>query len=109
MPNELTEIVRKNIVARSEEIGISQKYLAGLVGLTPESLSKIRTGKMSFRLERLADFARALRCTPAYLVEKHPGLDTASDPDLAQLALSFKSMRGECREVVLRLAKLLVR
>lgn len=80
---EFAEKVRMLI----KERGISQKYLAGRMGVPPQQLSDwLAKGKTPTEPERLVTIARTLGVTVDYLIDDSlDRLPASSDPDAAKL------------------------
>ena len=55
------------IAERRKKRGLTQGQLAGLLGITQDSLSRIESGEMAPKFSRLQDIADALSCTVADL------------------------------------------
>ena len=51
------------IAERRKKKGLTQGQLAGLLGITQDSLSRIESGEMAPKFSRLQDIADALSCT----------------------------------------------
>lgn len=61
--------IYERIKARRIELGYSQEDLAKKLGYTSRStVNKIESGKIDISQSKIALFARALQCTPAYLM-----------------------------------------
>ncbi|MBR5857196.1 MAG: helix-turn-helix transcriptional regulator [Bacteroidales bacterium] len=58
-----TQQIRANIIARRNELGYSQEYVAELLGISINSYSKIENGPTSIISKRLSDIASVLRTT----------------------------------------------
>ena len=59
----------KKIRERREELNLSQDELAKLLGYkSRSSINKIELGKNDITQHKIADFAKALQTTPAYLM-----------------------------------------
>jgi|WetSurSiteA1Bulk_404760.scaffolds.fasta_scaffold479401_1 transcriptional regulator with XRE-family HTH domain len=67
-PNELRQIVAKNIKARRVELGITQEALADSIGTSQSYVSQLEKGRESPNLEMLAKLADALGTQPDILV-----------------------------------------
>lgn len=69
--------IGQRIRHRREELNMSQKELARLVGYTSRTtVNKIENGANNLRQNKIVAFAAALDCTPAYLMgwEEEPAL-----------------------------------
>ncbi|MCL1915156.1 MAG: helix-turn-helix domain-containing protein [Desulfovibrionaceae bacterium] len=55
------------VSVKRRQLGMSQEALAGLVGISQESLSRMEKGVIAPRFERLQNFADALGCEVADL------------------------------------------
>jgi len=64
------------ITERRKQRGLTQAQLAGLLGISQESLSQMENGRIAPKLTRLQDIACALTCTVADLFRPSPS-DTA--------------------------------
>ncbi len=58
----LTQLVGNSICKRRKSLEMSQEYLAELVGIGQQSLSRMEQGLIAPKFERLQLFANALRC-----------------------------------------------
>lgn len=70
--------MRNKIRHFRKQRGLTLSRLAALIGLTPQSISRIENGKMRLSTEWLARFADALNVSPLDLLDA----DTASGPQL---------------------------
>ena len=107
---ELPVIIGKAIAFRRREAGMTQESLADILGIAPDTLSRMENGRFAPKMGRLRDIAAALRCSVADLFRETDGktLDRASTiaeilkplPDEAQAALvelmrqAVRVMRG---------------
>lgn len=70
------EILRRTIGANIRELRLakllSQEALAEKTGLSRNTIVRAEWGRISLTLERLADIATALECTPAHVLERVP-------------------------------------
>lgn len=62
--NSLNIDVAKVIAQRRKSYGITQAAMAEKLNLEKETISRIENGKIAISLDRLAEFASALNCTP---------------------------------------------
>ena len=60
------ENLSKNIKSRMDELGLTQKQLADMVGTTQVSIHRIISGKV-LKTAKIIDIAKALRCDPDWL------------------------------------------
>ena len=68
---KLAEIVGKNILYRRKEIGLSQKELAGKLGITQDALTRMEKGRIAPKMSRLADITSVLQIPVSYLFRSH--------------------------------------
>lgn len=57
----------ERIMKLREKKGLTQKELGHLIGITPQAISKIESGKLSINLEYMKDFSKIFNCTTHYL------------------------------------------
>lgn len=62
------KLIRANIIARRNELGYSQEYVAELLGISTNSYSKIENGHTSIISKRLFEIAAVLKTDPRNLV-----------------------------------------
>lgn len=62
------ELIRNNIIARRNELGYSQEYVAVLLGISTNSYSKIENGHTAIISKRLFQIATALKTSVDELV-----------------------------------------
>ncbi|MCL1889012.1 MAG: helix-turn-helix transcriptional regulator [Desulfovibrionaceae bacterium] len=67
------------VSVKRRQLGMSQKALAGLLGISQESLSRMETGMIAPRFERLQDFADALGCEVADLFRQPRATEGRAD------------------------------
>ncbi|MCR5813288.1 MAG: helix-turn-helix domain-containing protein [Desulfovibrio sp.] len=60
-------VLGQNISEQRKKMGISQKDLAKLLGITQDALSRIEKGKMAPKMTRLEDFAHIFKCPVSFL------------------------------------------
>jgi transcriptional regulator with XRE-family HTH domain len=65
--NKLAVSVGAVIVEKRKRRGLTQSQLAGLLGITQNSLSRMESGEIAPKLSRLQDIADALGCPVADL------------------------------------------
>ncbi len=70
-PEKLKQIIRENVRARREEIGMTQLQLAAKVSMTGPAISQIERGHCSVSVEVLANIAQALGIQPSRLLVEH--------------------------------------
>lgn len=63
-----TKHIRANIIARRNELGYSQEYVAELLGISTNSYSKIENGHTAIISKRLFEIAAVLKTSPQELV-----------------------------------------
>lgn len=59
----LTHLVGRNILEKRRCLGLTQEELAEKIGIGQQSLSRMETGRMAPKFERLAIIADALDCS----------------------------------------------
>ena len=83
----------ERIKHRRIELGLTQKELADRMGFkTKSSISKAETIEVNPTADRVREFAKALECTPAYLMgwEDEEGLTTNTAQTLASLTKNHR-------------------
>lgn len=80
---------------------MTQEELGAAVGLTAASISQLENGKQGFTDESLANFARALQCTPAELLAHDPTRDDSFWP----LFQEAEGLKGQERQRVRRIIR----
>lgn len=83
----------ERIKHRRIELGLTQKELADRMGFkTKSSISKAETIEVNPTADRVREFAKALECTPAYLMgwEDEEGLTTNTAQNLASLTKNHR-------------------
>ena len=78
-PDELSEILRKNVRARRKELGETQEAISKRTGIAQAYLAQIEAGVKVPTLEVLANLATALGTTPSALLS--PEIFSASAID----------------------------
>ena len=96
--NDLAVLLGKNIVLRRTQLGISQKYLAVRLGITPESLACMERGVIAPRVSRIADIAFELRCTPAWLFQAHHDERIELESNVDMLVEHYNFLPGDIQE-----------
>lgn len=72
--------IGKRIKRRREELGLTQEDLAKLIGYQERSaISMVETGKRDITWENVCKYAKALKCSPSYLMKWE---DPIPDDDL---------------------------
>jgi len=61
--NKLAVLVGAGIAARRKKKGMTQAQLAGFLGITQDSLSRMESGIIAPKFSRLSDIADALGCS----------------------------------------------
>ena len=64
---ELPEIIGKAIAFRRREAGMTQEALADILGIAPDTVSRMENGRFAPKVGRLRELAAALRCSVADL------------------------------------------
>lgn len=65
----MSKTLGERIRDRREELGLSQEQLGSLVGLQKAQISNIETGKRGTPVERLQEFAQALKMSVSEIIE----------------------------------------
>lgn len=60
------------IAERRKRAGLSQPDLAEKLDVTPETISRMESGKITLSVERIKEFADILQCEPADLLRPIP-------------------------------------
>ena len=60
---ELPEIIGKAIAFRRRVAGMTQEELADMLGIAPDTLSRMENGRFAPKMGRLRSIAAALRCS----------------------------------------------
>lgn len=60
------------IAERRKKAGLSQPELADRLGVTPETISRMESGKITLSVERIREFAEILQCEPSDLLRPIP-------------------------------------
>jgi transcriptional regulator with XRE-family HTH domain len=94
---ELAEIIGRAIALRRRAAGMTQEELADILGIAPDTLSRMENGRFAPKIGRMRDIAAALRCsvTDLFRESDEKTADRASTiaeilkplPDEAQAAL----------------------
>ncbi|WP_022657347.1 helix-turn-helix domain-containing protein [Desulfovibrio desulfuricans] len=63
---KLAELVGENITVRRRQLGLSQKELATLLGITQDAMTRMEKGKIAPKMSRLEDLAAHLQCPVSY-------------------------------------------
>ena len=94
---KLPEIIGKAIAFRRRAVGMTQETLADILGIAPDTLSRMENGRFAPKMGRLRDIAAALHCSVTDLFREadEKTADRASTiaeilkplPDEAQAAL----------------------
>ena len=101
--------IGERIKARREELGISQRSLAKRLGYSDHTtITRTEAGKVDLPLSRVAQFAEALRVSPAYLMgwEDEPedlgalAAEVLKDPALLKLVQGFRELSAADRATV---------
>jgi len=90
----LFAIVGKNILARLEQLQLSQADLAERIGVSRQVVNKIVQGKKAINAVELASVATVLKCTVDELIQNAQS-PTAADPFLLMMGSVSKSNTKE--------------
>lgn len=98
------------IKQRRKELGLSQAQLAEQTGYdSKHSITKIETGVIQVPLKKLPMFAKALKCSVAYLLDldKEERREYNLDANLAyndvQLLSKFDKLSNSNKDIILKL------
>ncbi len=69
-------LVGSYIAERRKNAGLSQPDLAEQLDLTPETISRMESGKITLSVERIKEFADIFQCEPADLLRPLPTKET---------------------------------
>lgn len=92
--------VGERIRLRRHLLNVTQKDLAGQIGVKFQQVQKYETGANRVGASRMMDIARALKTHPSWFFDDQiePGMETgALTPDEISLLQSFRTCRGEAR------------
>lgn len=106
-------IIGKNIKARREELGMTQRELAAKMGYSNHTtITKIESGKNDLPQSKIAQFAKVLNTSPGQLLgwsEDKPeetgalAAEFLLEPDLVAMAPDFLSLDAADRAMVMNL------
>ena len=97
------ETVGERIKKRREDLGLSQMQLAIKMGYKSKSaICKVETVEDNITTDRIKDFAKALECSPAYLMGWKEVDFVVEDEDLEFVIESYRRSDDATKEMVKR-------
>ena len=96
--------VGERIKQRRKELGLTQGELAERMGYKSKSaICKVETVEDNITTDRIMDFAKALECTPAYLMGWKDVDFVVEDEDLEFVIESYRRADESTKEMVRRI------
>ncbi|MDR1241932.1 MAG: helix-turn-helix transcriptional regulator [Deltaproteobacteria bacterium] len=104
--NTLAKILGESIACRRKSAGITQENFATILGINPETLSRMEKGHFSPKMGRLPDIAGALNCSVADLFR---GADVRSSDRASTIAELLKPLHNDVQDTIVEIITLLIK
>jgi len=95
--------VGNRIIARREELGMSQTELAIQAGITQQTLSNIESGKRAVRIDTLVQIAEALKAPLSMLQPEYLDQYGNVENDMLSLMQGIKNLPLPQRKMMIRM------